>query len=543
LACNDAISAGLDSFRTNSQAAQDQITKKVQALNALVEALTAYSLTESDWFAADRLTQLDGLRAATRVVDQKLNSLTLLLEASDPTITNLTGLYTNLEQQAINSSTRAFDNIASGLPDEFRTKGIIHEVFNRLQRFADEAGAVVHGNYVQHLAQLGPLDLNYVAPWAANGEPVFRLRWKLYDDAWKLASSQSKVLESDLGNNWIAFTNSKAVNESFRRDLNAYEQKKGPYASLVTGVCGRIAGKAESEFREQYVDSYVSIAKNKLASLATDIWDFKDVTNAIPWFARIESDLNCGQRFGVPLDKLEQVRSALSDARSVTVKNYASGAQQSLKSAQRFPIVLDADPGTALSRDDLVSLKGDLDRLESELRDPVWSSLPESAVLGQVRKNPYTPVLKAFVDESGRKLAEARLSFIPPKDSENEKQPIIRIFTAADIVSGGLTNLWDHLPNYFGQAYPRSETNEVDRGLTISFRREASRPVEQSYQYKDWALPRMVRDGKLMAERLDNGARWRFKLALKDSESKTSGFAVFEIYLRQPLPEEWSKIQ
>jgi hypothetical protein len=539
LKCNPAISAGLENFRNASRVTQEKILKKVQSLNALADALSNYSQAESRWFPADNCAQLEDLRTAKQKVDKETSGLTALLEATDPPFTNLASLYTNLEGQASDASTRAFDDIKAGVPAAYRTKGIIFDIFNLLKQFAGEAGDVVHGNYTQHLAQLVTLDSLYLPPWK-NGEPVYRARWKLYEDACNLASKQIHATESDLGSNWAAFTSLESASKSFRTNLDSYlQQKDPPYSVAVSNNSEHIAGEAERQFRDAYVNSYVATVKTKVASIAAGISNFESVTNAIPWFNKIEADLRSGEKSGVSRAKLEEVRSAVMTAKGSAVESYAQSAGRTLNLARRFPIILDSDPGAALSREGLLGIKTKLQTLDTELTNSAWDSLPNSEkLLTPLRGNSLARVARAMVMDD-KSLAVVELYVVPPAKSTPDWDAL-RIYTKANISfgPGNSAGPSEIARDVFEAARPVGVgTNSLDSGLTISFLKDFNSPTNTLFSCGDWALPRLIRAGN--ATKFDGTTtKWRFKLPLKDQEIEGgSGFVTFEAHISQALPE------
>jgi len=412
---------------------------------------------------------------------------------------------------------------------------LFREILVELARFTQESAGVVRSNYIKRNERLSALDRDQ---WAtSNGQTVYELRWEVYTNACALASASTEVGEDDIGKAWERFAGLQTGIKQFRINSAAY-RKPLPLAASVAATCQAIAGNAERQIQEQFVANYVECATNKLANLARTVRTIEAVTNAKPWFDKVEHDLS---RFSSGaaehVDKLKAAKDAVEEARRQVVQRYAAEMTREMEPKLKFPVLLNA--ATRLEANDLTDLKKMLARLQKDLGDPVWQSFPESEKsLDPLRKNPYGSVVNALVNPDGT-LATMEIFFVPPEQDGDDWKTIRETLRYAEVSLGPTKTNLGNLTWFVKDAVSIGRA-PVDAALTISFKTGVDdKTPKATWKGTNWMLPQMIRDGKV--QRLDNdGIKWRLQLGLEDVQPTLK---VFEVHLQRGLPkqDDWPK--
>lgn len=524
LANNLAIKTGLENFRTSKRTVENKILNEVQNLNALDAALTEYSQRESALLASPDCSLLTGnMTTAKQKVEIARTALLTTNNFTSKTVTNMTLRYSELAQAAKNASASAFRGIEAELPDEYKTKGIIFEIFDQMKRFASAAEQTVRENYQTHQREVGDLDANYLLP--SNGSTVYDLRWSLYTNACALAASPVTVSDSTIGDKWAKYNSVKARIDEFQSKLATYKEPL-PLAGSVAEACNRIASDAEQKLKGKFVADYTAVVKHKLGSLAAQSdWNEQTITNTGSWFAVISADLDAA-----PPDQAEKISPLKKDLND-SIQNVLAEIGAALRSKIGFPVQLDSTRAMKLS--DLQSVKDTVNGVSKELRNPVWQC--DAAKALQARCDTYVSVVNSLLDDQGNPVAW-ELYFLPGESDRD----IIKDLRLAQATFATAPGAWQDLPTQtapvsFGKASAFSP-------LTLSFSQDESISPPFVLKEPDWSAARLIRD--FNASQVNNdGTTWRFRIPLEDKTQNVHGNAMFEARLAKPLPQvkDWPK--
>ncbi len=544
LSNNSAIRVGLENFRRISQTYENRIAVEVQRVNNVVSSLATYKQSESQWLSRTdpQCTSLSAeLVPSHDAVAQAWSALRAMTNTAAGPLTNLAARYIFLQNAAKNASVGAFATIANDIPDQYKTSGIIYEIFDLLKKFAGEAAHMVATNYDARKPLVAELDVNYVTPLSNTVVPNYEVRWQLYTGACAIAESRFEPADEDFGTQWKRFTELVAMVNQFRTNLTGYT---GPFAETVSTLCNRMAGDAELKLKGKYVDAYVQRAANKMSSLANrSDWDIDGVTNARAYFSAVARDLNGCDALGPDKAKLSPARASLTNSTRLALQ----GIQYDVKRKLGFPLRLNEDPGMPLPLPRVCALRSLLAGLTRELQDPLWQ-IDSSGALVALRadREVYDSVASALIKDDNTTPTDWELFFVPPEDGDEKGRLITSIFRLAQVSIGNKTSDWTDVtrartPLSLGTAFAES-------ALKISFRKVGNNPAETNVINQAlWGLPRIIRDSNppfQQPKRFDNGLRWRFGLTLADGPN--SGDATFEARLldpKRPLPklEEWPR--
>jgi hypothetical protein len=238
LSNNVAINYGLENFRVAKRAVENRIINEVQNLNNLVVALDDYSQRESRLLANPNCVLLTSEIAPAK---QKVEHQRLALLAADnfiiKPVTNIALRYRDLEEAAKNASASAFRDIEAELPDEYKTRGILFEIFDQMRHFSSAAAQSVRDNYQTRQRVVSDLDANYLAP--VNGLPAYDLRWSLYTNACALALTPVVPSETNVRDRWAGYKNFQDKADQLQAML-ARDNVPLPLAQLAVEDCNRI---------------------------------------------------------------------------------------------------------------------------------------------------------------------------------------------------------------------------------------------------------------------------------------------------------------
>jgi hypothetical protein len=524
LVSNSAIRIGLENFRKANQAAEGVITNEVSRANDLVAALESFRVAETLWLqGSSNWCQLLTDDPTKGNLDRSWAALGQ--GRGFGPLTNVGSRYLSLVDAATKTSAAAFGDVASGLPDEYKTKGIIAEISEQLRRFASEAGGMVISNYQARSNVLASLDRDYVAPW--KGAPLYQYRWSLYSNACALASYQMAAQESDVGSNWVRFASLTSAAGGFETELREYT---GPLAADVSRVGKAISADAIKKLREKYLQEYAVLVKTKLRQLAALSWTVETVTNAGGWLGRVETDLSSARSSGIPAAVTDDVTRAVQEARTGILGSI--GAQ--LADRVGFPVRRGSSKVMDLAG--ALELRNLLRALTSELQRPAWNAA-DKAALESLRSASakYAGVLNALLKENGEP-AEWELRFVPSEQQAD--RDIIRVYRYANFSIANRPAEWEELTR--AEAPLTLGKGVTDAGVKIRFKKlpgdTAGLP---GLEANAWGLVELL---KLPApERLDEGTRWRIKLRLEAGQGIAPGNVNLEAVLKTALPklEEW----
>jgi hypothetical protein len=528
LSNNPAIAKGLDNFRKANQAAEAGITNEVQSLNLLFAALEGYQKAEHEWLqnpgdACATLAQ--AVQPVKAALDQALVTAAAGTNYAKAPLTNVAARYLALEEAAGRTSAAAFGNIASELPDDFKTRGIIAEISEQLRRFASEAGTVVRKNLQARTNALAVLDPNFIAP--KFGVPQYEMRWSLYTGACAVASTKVTPDDKDIGSKWERFVGLNRVAEQYRNNLLAYN---GPLAPEASNACYRISGAALERLRTGFVANYALMTAGRLQSLGGADWDASSVTNAGAWLARVKADLDAAGANGIADSALAAVSTALTKSKQQIV----SAIDSQLGRTVGFPVLLNSTDNKSIA--DLDTTRNLLLGLGKELQQSIWQT-GDCPPLAPLKANceSYLVVLNGLLGDNGAP-AEWEIRFVPPE--QDSDRAIINVYRYLQVTLGTKTSNWEELTRL--DAPLAVGTGPVDGKLQVSFRKlETDNAAVASVNYATWGLVRLIRENA--GDRLDEGKRWRFKVKLEDSQKNIGGSVTFEAALKKPLPkrEDW----
>jgi IcmF-related N-terminal domain len=536
LSNNVAIGRGLQSFSAAHREAEKQITSELQLANDLVAALATYAQTETHWLAkdvGDPCSFLDKeLNPAWQSADQSLHLLSAATNYTTAPVTNLAARYMVLEDAARSASSSSIRDIDSELPEAYKNTGIIYEIREQFSRMASEGARTVMDAYTKRKDAVTLLDSKYVIPPPGARKSAYALRYSLYTQACDLAKSPISADETMIGDQWKRFGKLKDMADRFRTSLTDY---KGAMADTAADVCNQVAGDAELRLKGKFVDSYLTVVKEKLPALINQSsWTAATVTNVHSWFERVQADVAAGQGV-IPDDKLAEVRAQLRSAREGAL----TGIQNDLKRTIGFPVVLNSKK--SMTVEDLRKTGSLLEGLSHEWQSPIWSS--QSDVFPSLQRDGerYASVASSLVTEDGSP-ARWEIWFVAPDQTNTKDTDIIRIFRAVQVSFGSSSSDWVDLTRASGPAVHLAD-GTVDNGIRIAFRRLQNDASSESAKVddKDWGMVRLIQGPEYSAERRDSGVTWRFQVKLEDQG--VSGNVTFEARLKKPLPtlSDWPK--
>ena len=238
LSNNPAINNGLENFRVANRGVENRITNEVQNLNNLVAALDDYAQRESKLLAnPDCVVLTSEIAPAKQKVEHQRLALLAANNFTARPVTNITLRYQDLEEAAKKASASAFTNIEAELPDEYKTSGIIFEIFDQMRHFSSAAAQSVRDNYQRRQKEVSDLDANYLLP--INGLPAYDLRWSLYTNACALALTPVVPNESNVRDRWARYKNFQDKADQLQAML-AKDNVPLPLARLAVENCNRI---------------------------------------------------------------------------------------------------------------------------------------------------------------------------------------------------------------------------------------------------------------------------------------------------------------
>jgi ImcF (intracellular multiplication and macrophage-killing)-related protein len=537
LSNNLAIATGLKNLSLANHAAELQINHELQLANDVVAALGTYShLETTGWLTKapkDPCLFLESdLSPAWQSADRSLSLLAAATNYTSAPVTSLAARYRILGEAARNASDSLLKDILSGLPEAYKSSGIILEISDQTRHMVSESARTVQDSYNKNKDAIAGLDSKYLEPPPGARLPAYALRYSLYTQACDLAKAPISADENSIGDQWKRFGKLKDLADRYRASLTAYN---GVMTNSVSEVCNQIAGDAEQRLRSKFVDSYLAVVADKLPLLINQpTWTTAGVTNVHLWFDRIQADLNAGQGL-VPDDKLTALRGQLRTAREGALK----GIQNDLRRTIGFPVVLNST--RTMNPADLRKTGLLLDGLSREWQSPVWSG--ESDVFSSVKRDSdlYASVVSSLLTEDGSP-AHWEIYFVPPDQADAKDTDIISVFRSVQVTIGSKASDWIELTRTTGQ--PLAE-GAVDGGLHIAFRRLQNDPASESSKVDDadWGLVRLIQSPAFNADRRNGGATWRFQIMLEDKNLKMSGNATFEARLKKPLPalKDWPR--
>ncbi len=377
-------------------------------------------------------------------------------------VTSLTNEYLNLERQARGASEAMFKEIAAGLPDQEKTRGLFAEIARKLQELGSDIVRTIVESFSRSSPKLAVLDPDCVVPSPGQAEPQFARRWSLYQQSCDLAQGSFDIQDSDVGSRWKRYDDLRSAADGFRSQLTAYT---GAYARSVTNVCIKIAGEAEKRLRQQYVADYIFYVSNRLQHLPAK--NLAELTNAVAWTDRVQLDLSAYQ--GEQSQPLGAVRGLLAVAATNMVNQYAAEwANQSL-GRLAFPVLLSSS-GRQMDAREVLAFKRDTDAFRQELQDPVWARLPRTPLLERLQQAPAFEVVRALVADAGA-VDSLKFWFVPPVRDDVQGRDILSVFRVAQIEFAGSSSGWKDLTR--ASVPVLVHEGSLGSGLTLRFRKLA----------------------------------------------------------------------
>lgn len=536
LSNNPAIKKGLTELNNANRLSVNRIEKEeLPRLNKLADDLRDYAASEQRWLdnSSDACRALtDELSRAMEKVQTSRSELLQVATDLEKPVTSLSAAYQQLASASSKVSALSFSAMTSGLSDASKTDagGLLGEIRQQLQAFNKEAATAVNTSLLSRSNIIGNLDLNYLAGSStnANATPSFEARLALYSRACKIASESAQAGDDSIGDQWSRFERLTSNAADFRKEL---QEHRGPYADRVQSACERIAGQAEQQLKERYVDNYVQYTVGKLGKMAADACLFRDVTNARPWLEKVRSDLGQSAKLKEQDVKLKPVKDALEKTQRQVIQNYASCSLAALQPKLKFPLSLGSTDSLDVSS--LIESKKILLRMSDELSDPVWSALAGSEEMltplrGRVKDT--LELLNSLVNSDGT-LAEVELLFTPPISLRYAK-----------VFVDGVEKFNQDLSRYPKDTVSIVKKIPMNSALRLDFFSDVERQNRVStFTVDNWALPKLVQAGQ--AEQINNsGMEWRLKLPVT-VEGASVALEAFQVRLLKPLPkrEAWPK--
>lgn len=528
LSNNQAINEGLEQFRRATVNAQTNIQEELKRLNEVTDLLADYQTNEIRWLMnPDPADPCRGLPDKSKL-DVAWSNLRAMRGAP---LTNLGSHYALLTAAATNASGAFFQDIMDALPEAEKSSGIFGEIRQKLKQFASQAAAHVQTAYDQRRAQIDKLDADQMA--YSNGRYVDD-RWRLYTNACALRSLPFVPTTNDIGEQWTRFTELSGATEQWRTNLAAY---RGPMADPVRNVCGVIGKEAEQNLKNTFIDAYVKLVTTRLGELAAGMWSTNEIAQARQWFFLMERDLAARKAVGDQAHKLEPLIGAVGETKKAVIKDINTFARGELG----VPVLASGNPMDAAK---MVAARKTLERLRSELLNPTWSSSPGGAeAVGALRETlaSYEQIVGSLLNRDDS-VAEWELSIVPWTLQNLSEKDMAVVSSLRNLrVTDGRGGRWEaDLTNPNGAL----AKIQADRQLVLSFRKTPQQPnATKEEPLPAWWLATRIRDGG--AEPLENGTKWRMRIAVEDVAQKLSGNAVFEVRLlngmRFPQRSEWPK--
>ena len=544
LSNNPAIMKGLHWVHIANSNSVTRIEKEeLPRLNQLADDLKNYRDLENQWLSNSGDACGDALIDLSKAMEKVRTSRSDLLKVAtdiERPVTNIASCYFQLAEAASTVSAGSFSSIISGLPESVKTEagGLLAEIRKQLSTFNREAARGVNRDFVARSNYIADLDLSCLAVSPSNAASVFESRSLLYSKACNLASESAAADENSIGDKWDKYERLTTSAADFKKELTEYN---GPYAKRVQSSCERIAGQAEMQLKEKYVENYVQFTIQKLEKLATDVCSFRDVTNAIPWLEKVKNDLSQSAKLKEQAVKLDRIKSPLEQAQKRIAQNYVKCAFNTLKPKLKFPVLLSSTE--AFDEAGLKEVKNMLNRLAAELAEPVWQTLPGSEetltpLLASVKN--FQNLVNSLIKPDDT-LAEMEILFVPPA-IWNEEAGIPRY--AKLFVNGVEKKISSPRPGDLSScAAPTPITTKIpaDCAIRIEFFSELDRKNKTAtLGSENWMLPRLIESDQ--AEQINNGKEWKLKTRVTiDGSSRT--LEAFQIRLDNPLPKktEWPK--
>jgi hypothetical protein len=534
LTSNHAIRIGLARFYDASRAAQTNIEQHLELVDKFADNLHAYYVAEDAWLKSPKepcQALKETLRPAKDKVDDSWSKLQMTARfgalSNFGSLTNLTFRYlVDLTRFVTNASgpelSRAVDVIVSSLPEAEKTRGLFREIREQLRTLTEQAARNIQDQYNLRREWIPLLDRDCLAQARSNGPPVYELRWSLYTNACALASAPVQPV---IGDGWKRYTSLIGMANEFRANLGNYN---GPLRELTSDACRPIAADALQKLQGQFAVGYVELVDRERAKLALwSEWDIQSAVNARILFGSVESDLASSELLGSEAKKLDSIRSNWPASKESVLK----AIDTYIRGQLGFPVILNAK--TTMNVTNLVELKKFLDRIQTELTNPVWTNFPEGATaLASLRGN----------IESHRSVTRGLVIDGPPSDSPAKFK--ILFVTHNDTKDGSDYDFTKEF-RYVKLKLGSQDTGEkevtttqertillgegsLDLGITFLFRRQVGGPIKE--EVENWTLPRLIHDGKATS---DDGKTWRIRLTPRGAQK-----VVFEVQLdpSHPLP-------
>lgn len=527
LSSNLAIRDGLESFRVAQSAVNNRIGNEVQNLDNLIDALEDYSHKESKMLQnPDCNFLVSDLAPAEKLVASRQQSFLATNNFTSQTVTNITLRFQDLEQAARDASDAEFSDIGAGLPDEYKTQGIILEIFDQVKQFSSAAAQAVSDNYQSRASQVSDLDANDLVP--AGATPAYDLRFQLFAGACALGSAAMDVDESLIGDKWNKYNSIKAKTAQFQTTLATYKSPL-PFATPVNAVCNQIAANSENTLKQVFLNGYVEVVRKKLSALVGQSnWNQNAVTNTGNWFALIKADLDAA-----PDDQAGLIAPARKQL-DVSIQNSLDEIDRQLRNTLGFPVEFDAS--RSMSLDDVRSARQLVNSLSLELQNPVWNGDKSKAL--QNRCESFASVVNSLLDDQGNPVGW-ELDFLP-QGSDRDIVTDLRFVQAS---FAGLSANWTDIA-------PLKDTTKLgsgtaDNAFTLAFSQDGQ-TVSQKFSDADWGMIRLIHDYQATPVNNDR-TLWQFQIPLADQAQSLHGNAVFVAKLinpKQPLPkvEDWPKM-
>jgi hypothetical protein len=492
LADNKAIDVGLRSLQQANAAALAPVTADFTNLQALVQSISDYSISELAWLSAPKCEMQD-LASKYRTT----RGLWSALGRDGSLKGRFFTIRTNLSVASASPVSHEVQKMLQQLPPALQSRSLIKDVSDLLAASGKEVLAPADGWFASQ-TRLPEFDANFVAGSPDNS--LLDQRWTLYTNACVLSQGQGAAALADVGSAWSKYIAITAVATAYTKNLAAYAGQ--PQASAVSNACTAIAGKAVKRLQEDYVSSYNSVVKSELSRLSASV-DFSQqyLTNTRTFLSSVTTDLSATNKLAIEDQvKLIELPAAADRARSVIMDTVG----RIFRGKQAFPIRLGADSNAAAMKiEDLALMRVLADVVRSEMRNPVWGQAADPLLRDCDR---VAPVLNMLLTTNGLPT-QWDLIFIPPAPNSSDS-----VAPAVFRVLDGSGQIWDLSRVDSANTTPFASLAS-NGDLNLFFKKHQQDTTGFKWGFRDWWLARVMVSGWKDESR---GESWRFKVSVQD---------------------------
>jgi hypothetical protein len=516
LSNNLPVFIGLRNLHSNSVAAQTHVQTNLFLLNDVTDSLFAYHSNESDWLSnnADPCAALSTrLLYSKQRADAAMATLRTSTNLVVGGVTNVHVLYARVEADAVEASSRGLKTSVDTLTDAFGDKSpLLMEVQRFLAGLIKEAGSEIRSAEISRSNKVHTID-DYCL--GSNKIPSYQLRWRLYANACALAAVSTDVTENDFGTQWTNLSNIKGLVANFKGSLGEY---RGPDVDAITNACNNIARQASDSLEARYVVNYAMTAEKAISNLFHyPSWSVAQVTKARTVFSKIEADLEGGK--APTVQRLSELRGSVPKYKN----KFIASIDDSLRKSVGFPITLIQSPAAEISLANLKSFKDEVNSLQSELKDPIWSADKGATSVAQKTCDHFVEVANLLIKGDGT-AADWELHYIgAPLDKEDSM--VARYYrnvqvTMEHMTNADLTMALDGEPLFLGKG-------GADSRLSIFLKKNEDPKTEQVrlIEPASWGLLRLLASRPATVS--DNG--WRIRINVPIPGETKIYAAVFEV--------------